>query len=104
MVKVRIHCGACGFSTTVTADKREEKEVQITLESECERVRRMSDDISTLTMMAAFTGFLSNPVYRSAAKHLPHVACPVPSGILKALEVELGFNVPKDASIRFLED
>jgi len=102
---VKIHCGACGFSTIVTADKKDgEKDVQITLESECERVKKMSADLSTLTMMAAFTGFLNNPVYRSAAKHLPHVACPVPSGILKALEVELGFNVPQDASIRFLKD
>jgi hypothetical protein len=104
MTSVKIHCGACGFSTTVRADKGKDREVQITLESECERVKKMRDDIATLTVMAAFTGFLNNPVYRSAAKHLPHVACPVPSGILKALEVELGFNVPKDASIRFLKD
>lgn len=104
MTKVTIHCGACGLSTSVKAEKCDDKEVEITLDSECERVKKMQDDISTLNMMAAFTGFLNNPVYRSAARHLPHVACPVPSGILKALEVELGFNVPQDASIRFLKD
>jgi hypothetical protein len=46
-------------------------------------------------------GFLSNPVYRAAAKHLKHTACPVPSGTIKAMEVEAGFCLPEDASIVF---
>jgi len=54
--------------------------------------------------LAALTGFQNNPVYRSAAKNLKHVACPVPSGILKALEVEAGLNVLKDASITFVKE
>jgi len=64
-------------------------------------VLSMLDDISLLDTRAAFTGYLNNPVYRSAAMHLKHVACPVPMGILKALEVEMGLCVPKEVSIKF---
>jgi hypothetical protein len=43
-------------------------------------------------------------VYQSAARRLKHAACPVPSGILKALEVEAGLNVTKDATIVFVKE
>jgi len=52
--------------------------------------------------MVTLAGFADNPVYRSAAKHLKHVACPVPSAILKAIETESGMNVPKDVRIEFV--
>ncbi|MGE5892968.1 MAG: DUF6951 family protein [bacterium] len=101
MTTVTIHSGICGFSVTVTAEKAPDRKVRISLDTECEMVQKMTNDVSLLDMMAAFTGFQRNAVYRSAAKHLKHVACPVPSGILKAIEVELGFALPKDARILF---
>jgi Family of unknown function (DUF6951) len=104
MTKVVVNSGICGFSTTITAEKAPGKKVRITLESDCEMVAKMAEDVAVLDMMAAFTGHLNNPVYRSAAKHLKHVACPVPSGILKALEVELGLCLPKDAGILFIKE
>ncbi len=103
MTKVLIHSGVCGFSTTVTAERDKDKKILISLETECEMVKNMADEIAALDMMAVFTRFLDNPVYRSASKHLKHVTCPVPSGILKAMEVEAGFAVPKDVSVTFLE-
>jgi hypothetical protein len=35
-----------------------------------------------------------------AAKHCQHASCPVPSGIIKAIEVASGLALPKDASIQ----
>jgi len=103
MTRVVVHSGICGFSTTVTAEKGKDKKILISLETECEMVEKMAEEISVIDMMAVFTRFLENPVYRSASKHLKHVTCPVPGGILKAMEVEAGFAVPKDVSITFLE-
>lgn len=103
MTKSVVTSGVCGFSVTITAETGNDKKIRISLETECEMVQKMLKDISSLDMMAAFTGFLNNPVYRSAAMHLKHVACPVPSGILKTLEVEAGLCLPRDVSIVFLE-
>jgi hypothetical protein len=86
----------------VTATRRPGRKIGLSLESDCEMVRKMLEDIAELEQMDVFKGFLDNPVYRSAAKRLKHVACPVPSGVLKALEVEAGLNLPKDATIVFL--
>ena len=49
-------------------------------------------------------GILNNPVYLAAGRHLKHAACPVPAAVLKALEVEAGLNVKKDATIVFAKD
>jgi hypothetical protein len=104
MTKVIVNSGACGFTVTITAEKGMEKKVLIFLDTACEMVRKMQADIADLDRMVTLTGFADNPVYRSAAKHLKHVACPVPSAILKAIETETGMNVPKDVRIEFVRE
>jgi hypothetical protein len=104
MTKVTIDPGICGFTVTVTAEKDQGKKVRISLDTECEMVMSMLEDILVLDMRDAFTGHLHNPVYRSAAMHLKHTACPVPAGILKTVEVELSLCLPKDVVIKFSGD
>ncbi len=103
MTTVTIQSGACGFTTTVTVEKTKNGKLAITVETQCEMVKKMCEEIRELDRFAPLTGFSNNPVYSAAGKHLRHVACPVPSGLLKALEVEAGLNVPKDATIHFVK-
>ncbi len=101
MTKVIISSGACGFCVEVSAEKGKDRKIHITLETECEMVRKMLEDIAAVEVMSLFAGWPNNPVYKSASKHLKHVSCPVPSGILKAIEVEAGMAVPKDVTVTF---
>ena len=80
------------------------KAIELAIVSQCEMVSALAKDLTRLEFMALFTGFLHNPVYRAAVKHLRHVACVVPAGILKAAEVEAGVCLKRDASIKFLDD
>jgi hypothetical protein len=102
MTTVVVNSGACGFTVTIRAEKRKEKKIAVSLETGCEMVQKMLADIATVDHRVTLIGFRDNPVYLSAAKHLKHVACPVPSAILKAIETETGMNVPKDARIEFV--
>lgn len=104
MTKAVVNSGICGFSVTITAEKREGKEIRLTLDTECEMVKKMAGDISSLNMMSALIGFANNPVYKSAARHLKHAACPVPSAILKAVEIEAGLCIPKNVKITFIAE
>ena len=104
MTRVIVNSGACGFTVTITAEKGKHRKVLIALETPCEMVQKMLADIATVDQRVTLTGFRDNPVYLSAAKHLRHVACPVPSAILKAIEVEAGLNVPKDVRIEFIRE
>ncbi len=103
MTKVIVHSGACGFVVTIQAEKSEGRKITVRIDTDCEMVKKMIEDIAVLDRFAALTAFQNNPVYRSAAKHLKHVACTVPSGIIKAIEVEAGLNVAKNADICFLK-
>lgn len=99
-----IFAGICGFSTEIIAEKADKREIDIRITSECEMVRAMAQDIPSLNIMDSFKGFMNNPVYYAAARHLRHVTCPVPCGVLKALEVEAGLALPKDVSIRIIRE
>ena len=104
MTKVVVKSGACGFTAVVRAGKGPERSVDIAVESGCAMVQKMAAEITRLGRRDALTGILNNPVYVAAGKHLKHAACPVPAAVLKALEVEAGLNVPKDATIVFEKD
>ena len=101
MTKVVVTAGACGFTSVIRAEKAPQRSVDIAVESGCAMVQKMAAEITRLGRHDALVGILNNPVYLAAARHLKHAACPVPSAVLKALEVESGLNVKKDATIVF---
>ena len=104
MTTVVVNSGACGFSVTIKAEKGKERKITLSLDTPCEMVQKMLADIATVDQRVTLVGFRDNPVYLSAAKHLKHVACAVPSAILKAIETEAGMNVPKDVRIEFIRE
>jgi len=89
---------------TVEVIKKDKNTYAVTVTSECEMVAKLAEEIPELDFMDAFKRLLENPVYKKGAACLKHVSCPVPCGILKALEVEAGLNVPKDSVIHFLKE
>ena len=102
MTKLTVVSGACGFACTVVAEKGEQKKVSVRLESQCEMLQKLAEEIATLDVMTTvFTNFLNNPVYKAAARHLKHVTCPVPGGIIKAVEAEAGLALLRDITIKF---
>ena len=109
MVKVDISGGICGFSTIVTAKKEQGYEASFQLETECPNWQRVNAQLGgrPLDMMAELfkdrdTGEVHSQVIDTALRTIPHVSCPVMSGILKALEVSVGLALPQDAAIRFV--
>jgi len=104
MTKVRIQPGACGMPVTVEMIKKDKKTFTVTITSDCEMVQKLGKELPELNLMDAFKRVFENPVYTKGAICLKHVACPVPSGILKALEVEGGLAVPRDVSMVFEKD
>jgi len=104
MTTVIVNAGACGYTVTIKAEKTGDGKIGVSLETECETVKKLLADIAVVDRFTPLTAIQNNPVYRAAGKHLKHPACVVPSAILKAIEVEAGLNVPKDALIRFVKE
>jgi hypothetical protein len=78
------------------------------LESQCPNWKKVDEILGgkALDVMGELfknrsTGNLDSQVLEVSLKTIPHVSCPVVSGLLKALEVSVGLALPKDATIQF---
>lgn len=102
--KARIRAGICGFATTVTA-RGDMSSCTISLDSDCPAVRQLAAELSQLDPLREVSHRGLPPVvWELAVKHCPHAACPVPCGILKAVEVEAGLALAADVSIEIRQE
>ena len=104
MAKIKINPGACGMEVMVAVTQKDQNTFTVSITSECKMVEKLGQELNELAMMDAFRHLLVNPVFVKGAACLKHAACPVPSGILKALEVEAGLNVPRDVTMTFVDE
>jgi hypothetical protein len=101
LAKAEICSGICGFTTTVEAQKGGSGQVLLAIESECKAVRGLAAELTQVDPLREFTYRGEGPLtFQLAAKHCNHAACPVPVGIIKAIEVEAGLALPADVSIK----
>jgi len=110
MVKVKITAGICGLTTVVTAEKGDDYEALFQLDSQCPHWREINDTLGgkPINMLSELfknreTGGIHSQVIDTALDTIPHISCPVTSGILKAMEVCAGLALPKDATIEFIQ-
>ena len=94
-----IQSGICGYSTKVVA-RADGGTCSLTITSDCPAIERLAQDLREVNPFEEITYRGDGPLtLRLAKEHCPHPACPVPSGIIKAVEVEAGLALPKDVVI-----
>jgi hypothetical protein len=107
MAKVEIDAGICGMKTTVwaTADS-EPYRCKITIESDCDAIQKIGEhlpEVDALQEISLRRG--DGPQVLQKGKELCyHSACPVPAGIIKAIEVAAGLALPADVSMKISAD
>ena len=99
---VNVMSGICGMITEIraTSDERS-KMVNLEINTRCESIQKLAGDLKVVNPIEEISYHGNGPkTMRMAARHCKHTACPVPSGIVKAVEVASGLALPKDASIK----
>jgi len=97
MARVSVDPGICGLKSVATALSEDGQTCEVSVETECEAIRAFAEELGSLDgFAAAFSKFEENPVYIAAGKHCKHAACPVPSAVIKAVEVACGLALPKN--------
>ncbi len=100
MAKAEIFAGVCGFSTVVETSA-EGKVCRIAISSQCEAIQRLGQELTQVNPFQEISFRRATPqILQMGAKHCTHAACPVPVGIIKAVEVESGLALPADVSIK----
>ena len=100
MSKAAISSGICGFGATVHASMEGTRCV-VEIESDCDAIQRLGEELSQVDPFQEISFRGEGPqTLQMGAKHCYHPACPVPVGIIKAVEIEAGLALPADATIR----
>lgn len=101
MAICEIECGICGFTTKVTATKETKRKINIAMETSCPNVAKLIEELTEIDPYHDLLKRANDTVtFALASKYLPHPTCLVPNGILKAVEIESGFALPKDPVIK----
>jgi hypothetical protein len=99
MATVRVNAGICGFTTTVRT-RGEGAVMKVSIASDCEHIKKLAEALTEVDPYREITFRGDGPLTLELAReHCAHAACPVPVGILKAIEVEAGLALPKDVTI-----
>nr|WP_320132651.1 hypothetical protein [uncultured Holophaga sp.] len=102
MTKVAIDPGVCGFHTTVEV-QTDGRFCLVTIQSGCKAIQKIAEELGPLDPMKEISSRRGTPrCLELGIQHCFHAACPVPPGIIKALEVEKKLALPREASIRFV--
>lgn len=71
------------------------------IDSGCDAIQRLAEELKEVDPFKEITFRGEGPrTLRLGAQHCYHPACPVPVGIIKAVEVAAGLALPADATIR----
>ena len=100
MAKAIIMSGVCGFKTEVLAEKSKGFTVLLDIKSDCPAFSDLNDHLKTVDGMACIMNKVGEgPVYDACRVNCKHSACPVPMGIIKAVEVAAGLALPKEVTV-----
>jgi len=103
---VRVEAGICGMSAEIIAiSENRLGPVKLEINSDCPHIQELAEELTEVSPFdeIAFRGEGPKTLWL-AAKYCQHAACPVPVGIIKAIEVASGMAAPKNATIVVSED
>ena len=99
-----VDAGVCKKRTLVTAEE-DMGMVRVDIKSECPNVLKLSWGLQPVSAFSEVEARISeSEIYRLAEETIPHAACPVMAGIIKAIEVAGGLGLKRDCAIHFLGD
>ncbi len=108
MTEVTVFAGICGFTTRISSVDKGGYKAEITIQSDCPNWTKVGELFATKQFNAMTelfknrqTGKLNSEILDISLSTIPHVSCPVISGVLKALEVSVGLALPQNATITF---
>jgi len=102
MAKAEIFAGNCGFTTKVEATMEMDGEVyKLSIHSECDAIQKMAEHLTEVEPYKEISFKRAMPnTHEAGHKFCTHAACPVPVGIVKAVEIEAKLALPTDVTIK----
>jgi hypothetical protein len=105
MTEIEVFSGICGFKTTLRVEDHKKYNATVVIESACPNHRKVAEILNgvNINVMDELFRKGKSQVLNACQGIIPHVSCPVPAAILKALEVGVGLALPANATITFIK-
>ena len=96
-----INAGVCGQITKATADFDEKSGLcKLHIETKCPHFAKVAEKLEGVEVKAADEfSWETSQVHKAMRENCSHTTCPVPAGIVKAIQVAIGRKGPAEASI-----
>ncbi|MCL2148212.1 MAG: hypothetical protein FWH47_02620 [Methanomassiliicoccaceae archaeon] len=100
--KVTVDAGVCKMITVITAKSNPDTGmIDIDIQSDCPNVLKMSWSVKPICPYTEVEAAMNETeIYKYASDALPHAACPVPCGVIKAIEVAGDLGLKRDVTIK----
>ena len=101
-MRVTITPGPCRFTTIVDAEQTDSGKAGIKIQTDCTFYKPIEEELTEVDAYSEVFGKLGEgEIYSVCRKYCKHAACPVPSGIIKAVEATFKLALPTDVSMVF---
>ncbi len=102
-----IRAGVCGFTTRVRAEADEAYQVQLAIESDCDKVRACGAELAGKMPLSALDELRQGSdgaILALARKHLGGccAGCVTPAGVFKTMQVAAGLALPAPVEIELV--
>ncbi len=100
MSTAKINAGVCGFTTIVNVESEDAQMAKISIKTQCPNIKPLETDPLEVDGFAVCFGKVGEgEVFAWCRPKCIHAACPVPTGIVKAVEVACEIALPRDVTI-----
>ena len=100
MSKAIVQAGICGYTTTIEAQEKSRYQVCLNIQSDCKHIQKLAENLTEVNALQEISFRRGMPEsLTKGAEFCTHAACPVPVGIIKAVEVASGLALPKEVRI-----
>jgi len=101
---VEVDAGICGYTSSVSVLRTSSSRLQVSLRSDCPMVTSCIAALKSIQLKEALDPKADGWLYRVMFEHIRHAGCIVPAAVAKAIEVEVGAALPRDAHLVFRTD
>jgi len=104
MATARVNCGGCGYTATLRVTQNGDGTVAVDIDSECAALDELAARLQAVEPYGEMGNLLHSATFKAAGDCLHHSGCPVPTAVLKAIEVEAGVALPSTVTIEIVRD
>ncbi len=100
MATINVQPGICGLLSDIVVTSEDGMNAQIKVETQCPHIRTMADAVLEVDgFTECFAKYGDGAIALAAKAHCQHGACPVPTAMLKGVEIACSLALPKDVVI-----